>query len=187
MPRRSESATQPVAAHPRRWQERRKLFPVPLAGRIPYDKHVGVIGGPTLEKIGGFLMPGERDVVVGHLLATFDMITVRELDVIRQLRARHRRIRIAVIDDDTVTALYGRPPITPLVERALLAQHIRGVDEVVVHDPTRPMPHGEQQICYAIAGEPVPLPLDHRVLTPGVVTTATLVNEATAALGQAVA
>lgn len=131
-------------------------------------------------------MPVERDLVVGHLLATFDMITVRELDVIQQLRARHRRIRIAVFDDETVTALYGRPPITPLVERALLAQHLRGVDEVVVHDPTQQGLGGEQ-VCYVIAGDPLPAPMDCDVLTPQLMTAAPLVNEATAAQGQAVA
>lgn len=132
-------------------------------------------------------MPVERDGVVGQLLATFDMITVRELDVIQQLRARHRRVRIAVFDDETVMQLYGRPPITPLVERALLAQHLRGVDEVVVHDAAHQQASGGQHICYVIAGEPAPPSDGWDVVTPTSVTAADLINAATAARDQAVA
>lgn len=132
-------------------------------------------------------MPVDRHATVGELFATFDMITIRELDIIKQLRTRHRRVRIAVPDDDTVTALYGRPPITPLPERTLLAQHLRGVDEVVVHVASDIEPAQGGRIRYVIAGEPTPTPGTCDVLTPGAVTSATVINEATAARDQAVA
>lgn len=119
---------------------------------------------------------------VGLLVAAFDMITVRELDVIRQLRDRHRRVRIAILDDESVAALYGRPPMTPVDERVRLAQHLRGVDEVVVHDPARPEPAGDPPVRYVIAGDPSPLPMGFDVLTPALVTAATPVNVATAAM-----
>src|SRR5699024_7917348 len=111
------------------------------------------------------------------------MITGRELDVIRQLRDRHRRVRIAILDDESVATLYGRPPMTPLGARVLLAQHLRGGAEVVVHDPARPEPAGDPPVRYVIAGEPSPLPAGFDVLTPTLATAATSVNVATGAVG----
>lgn len=132
-------------------------------------------------------MPVDQHAIVGELFATFDMVTVRELDIIKQLRTRHRRVRIAVLDDDTVTELYGRPPITPLPERALLAQHLRGIDEVVVHLAADIGTADDGRIRYVIAGEPIPTPDTCQVLTPGAVTSAVVINQATAARHEAVA
>ncbi|MGD7707091.1 hypothetical protein [Microlunatus sp. Y2014] len=98
-----------------------------------------------------------------QLYAAFDMITMRELDVLAQLRSRHRRVRLLLLDDELITSVYGRPPIMPLAERMLLAQHLRGLDEVVVYDPGQPP---GSQAGYVIAGDPVPMSWACQAIVP---------------------
>lgn len=70
---------------------------------------------------------------VGYLCGAFDLLNVRDLDLIDQARSRCRRLVLGVLTDDQVARLTGRAPVVPLVERMALLQHVRGVDLVVRH------------------------------------------------------
>ncbi len=70
----------------------------------------------------------------GYLARSFDLLNVRDLDLIAQSAARCDRLTLAVLGDETVERLLGRAPIVPLGERLELVRHLRGVDEVIVHD-----------------------------------------------------
>lgn len=73
-------------------------------------------------------------MVVGYLLGTFDMLNVGDLDVLAQARLRCARLVVGVHTDEAAAELSGRPPVVPLEERLTLLRHVRGVDEVVVHE-----------------------------------------------------
>ena len=71
---------------------------------------------------------------VGYLADSFDLINVRDLDLIAQARARCTRLVVGVFTDEHAEWLFGRRPVVPLSERMAVLRHVRGVDEVVVHD-----------------------------------------------------
>ncbi|WP_375426348.1 adenylyltransferase/cytidyltransferase family protein [uncultured Friedmanniella sp.] len=75
-------------------------------------------------------------MVVGYLLGTFDMLNIADLDVIAQARSRSSRLVLGVHTDEAARLLAGLPPVVPLEERLTLLRHVRGVDEVVVHEQT---------------------------------------------------
>ena len=71
---------------------------------------------------------------VGYLADSFDLINVRDLDLIAQARARCTRLVVGVFTDEHAEWLFGRRPVVPLSERMAVLRHVRGVDEVVAHD-----------------------------------------------------
>ncbi|WP_375431113.1 adenylyltransferase/cytidyltransferase family protein [uncultured Friedmanniella sp.] len=73
-------------------------------------------------------------MVIGYLLGTFDLLNVGDLDVLAQARLRCSHLVVGVHTDDAVAAVAGRPPVVPLNERLALLSHVRGVDQVVVHE-----------------------------------------------------
>lgn len=73
-------------------------------------------------------------MALGYAVGSFDLLNVRDLDVISQASARCSRLVLGVHTDEAASALYGRRPVVPLVERIALLQHVRGVHEVVVHE-----------------------------------------------------
>lgn len=72
-------------------------------------------------------------MTIGYLASSFDMINVRDLDVIAQANALCTRLVVGVFTDEFAEDQHGRRPVVPLSERVALLQHIRGVDRVVVH------------------------------------------------------
>ena len=70
----------------------------------------------------------------GYLARSFDLINVSDLDLISQARQLCSRLVVGVHSDELVTRLTGRPPVVPLSERVALVAHVRGVDEVLVHE-----------------------------------------------------
>lgn len=70
----------------------------------------------------------------GYLASAFDLLNVSDIDLIAQARRCCDHLRIGVYTDDRVEQLIGKPPVVPLSERLELVRHVRGVDEVVVHD-----------------------------------------------------
>jgi hypothetical protein len=70
----------------------------------------------------------------GYLARSFDLINVRDLDLIAQARQRCSRLVVGVHSDALVEQLTGRPPVVPLAERLAIVAHVRGVDEVRVHE-----------------------------------------------------
>ena len=91
----------------------------------------------------------------GYLACSFDLLNVRDLDLIAQARLYCSRLVVGVFSDDFVESRYGRPPVVPLVERLTLVSHVRGVDEAVEHDDTA-APLGSDVIRFCVAGEPAP-------------------------------
>lgn len=69
----------------------------------------------------------------GYLACTFDLLNVRDLDLIAQAKTLCDRLIVGVFDDDYAEHVRGRPPIVPLSERLALVSHVREVDEAVVH------------------------------------------------------
>lgn len=78
-------------------------------------------------------------MAVGYLADLFDLLNVRDLDLIAQARAACAHLVLGVLTDDYAEAVHGRRPVVPLEERMTLLRHVRGVDEVVAHDG--PWPH----------------------------------------------
>lgn len=112
------------------------------------------------------------------LVGAFDVISVRELDVLAQVGDQHGPVRIALLDDETVTELYGRPPLTRFEERLALTSHLRGVDEVRRFVPSSAS--CEQR--YVIADEPTPNGEGFIAVTPRRVSAAGSLTAATASV-----
>jgi hypothetical protein len=103
---------------------------------------------------------------VGYLADSFDLINVRDLDLIAQAGARCSRLVVGVFTDDYAEWLFGRRPVVPLSERIAVLRHVRGIDQVVVHQDGSDFgaPDG---ILFAADDAPRDL-ADHAVwLTPG--------------------
>ena len=71
---------------------------------------------------------------LGYLACSFDLLNVGHLDLVAQARQLCDRLIVGVYTDEAIERADGRPPVTPLAERTALIGHVRGVDEVVVHD-----------------------------------------------------
>ena len=71
---------------------------------------------------------------LGYLACSFDLLNVGHLDLIAQARSLCDRLIVGVYTDEAIERADGRPPVVPLAERTALVGHVRGVDEVVVHD-----------------------------------------------------
>ncbi len=72
-------------------------------------------------------------MTVGYLADVFDLLNVRDLDVIAQADARCSRLVVGVYTDEYAEDVFGRRPVVPLAERIALLTHVRGVHRVVVH------------------------------------------------------
>jgi glycerol-3-phosphate cytidylyltransferase len=104
---------------------------------------------------------------VGYLADSFDMISLRDLDLIAQARARCSQLLVGVFTDDYVRRLIGRHPMVPFDERAAVVQHMDGVSDVVGHDPSIwPTPQAEASMLFAGVGSPVAPGEDPTWLTP---------------------
>lgn len=72
---------------------------------------------------------------VSHLVASFDMLNVGDLDVIAQASQQCADLVVVVLDDETVEAALGRPPVVPHHERLMIVQHVRGITRVAADLP----------------------------------------------------
>ncbi|MCW2810119.1 MAG: adenylyltransferase/cytidyltransferase family protein [Friedmanniella sp.] len=94
--------------------------------------------------------------MVGYFVDSFDLINVGDLDLIAQARARCGRLVVGVLTDADVERLVGRPPVIPLSERMTLVSHVRGVDEVVVHQG--PLSSGPDLLVFTAGDRAADLP-----------------------------
>lgn len=69
-----------------------------------------------------------------YLIDVFDLLNVRDLDLIAQASARSDHLVVCVCSDEYAEQLLGRRPVIPLDERSALVQRVRGVAEVMVYD-----------------------------------------------------
>ncbi len=100
----------------------------------------------------------------GYLACAFDLINVRDLDLIAQAREHCTRLVVGVYTDEYVTDVAGAPPVVPLSERLALVSHIRGVDEAVSHASAAPDMAG--WVVFTVEGAPGPQPAGAVVLSP---------------------
>jgi glycerol-3-phosphate cytidylyltransferase len=96
---------------------------------------------------------------VGYLAQSFDLLNVRDLDLIAQARQHCAHLIVGVHTDELVEARQGRRPVVPLSERMALVGHVRGVAEVVEHgdDPVE-LPLGT--VVFAVDDETPETTLD---------------------------
>lgn len=71
---------------------------------------------------------------VGYLADAFDLVNVRDLDLIAQARERCSRLVLGVHSDHFEMQTSGRRPVIPLNERMAILRHLRGIADVVVHE-----------------------------------------------------
>jgi hypothetical protein len=74
---------------------------------------------------------------VGYLAHAFDLLNVRDLDLIDEARQRCSHLIVGVFSDEFATQVFGRQTIVPIEERMALVRHVRGVADVIVHDDDR--------------------------------------------------
>ncbi|CAI9406265.1 adenylyltransferase/cytidyltransferase family protein [Aestuariimicrobium sp. T2.26MG-19.2B] len=98
---------------------------------------------------------------VGYVIGTFDMLNVAHLSVVNQVRDRCEVLVIGVLSDEAVLRETGHRPITSAAERVEVLRHVRGVDQVVEHDPRWPQEHPGTRV-YAL-GERRDVHIDHIV------------------------
>src|SRR3712207_6092127 len=99
---------------------------------------------------------------VGYLRASFDLLNVRDLDLVEQARGRCSRLVAAVHTDAYALGLSGRSPVVPLEERIALLRHVRGVDDVLAFDASTELP--DDALQFVVAG--VPDAAEAQTLTP---------------------
>ena len=67
-----------------------------------------------------------------YVVSTFDMVNVADLDLLRQVDQRCEEMVIAVLSDELVTSLHGRPAVVPEAERLELVRNLRISDKVLL-------------------------------------------------------
>ncbi|HEX8509801.1 MAG TPA: adenylyltransferase/cytidyltransferase family protein, partial [Propionibacteriaceae bacterium] len=72
-------------------------------------------------------------MTVGYLADSFDLLNVGHLDLIAQANDLCSHLVVGVLSDELTERVQGVRPIVPLVERAALVAHLRGVHRVVAH------------------------------------------------------
>ncbi|GAB3308246.1 hypothetical protein [Epidermidibacterium keratini] len=91
----------------------------------------------------------------GFVVGAFELIGVRDLDIVCQLRERYSRLVVGVLDDESVERMRNRPPLMPLDERVRLISHVRGVDQAIVY-PAAATSLPRSSAVFAIEHEPIP-------------------------------
>ncbi|HET9648802.1 MAG TPA: cytidyltransferase [Microlunatus sp.] len=126
---------------------------------------------------------------VGYLARSFDLINVRDLDLIAQARQQCARLVVGIHSDALVEQLTGRPPVVPFADRLALVAHVRGVDEVRVHEagaePADAVVFVDDRTPFAAGGGPLPSRIV--ALDAARQTESTALRLALAPLGEAVA
>lgn len=116
-------------------------------------------------------------MTIGYLAGAFDLINVRDLDLIAQASQYCSTLVVGVFTDDFAERQYGRPPVVPLVERMALVSHVRGVASVTVHDRTT-LPVDPEVRRFTVAGdEPLPYTEHSWVLRSTRVTASAILRE----------
>ena len=80
------------------------------------------------------LLGDERVMISGYFAAAFDLLNVRDLDLIEQAATRCEHLVVGVFSDDLVEERLGRRPVVPADERIRLVAGLRRVDHVQLHN-----------------------------------------------------
>lgn len=68
---------------------------------------------------------------VGYTTGVFDLFHVGHLNLLRAARERCDLLIVGVTTDELAEQMKGEPPVIPLVERMMIVQSLRYVDQVV--------------------------------------------------------
>lgn len=124
-------------------------------------------------------------MVQGFLADSFDLLNVRDLDLIAQAAGRCSGLVVGVFTDDYASAVLGSDPVVPLAERLALVQHVRGVAAALPFDGTWPSGLARVEVFVA-ADRPTP-PWPSSVLTPRRATSSPILARALGLVEEAVA
>lgn len=123
----------------------------------------------------------------GYLACALDMLNVRDLDLIAQARALCDVLVVGVLTDDDILACTGRVPVIGVEERLILATHLRGVDQAVIHNEAEFELLSESMLVMAVEGESDWLRPDADVvLTPEMFSRSTQLRSALGAVPRSV-
>ncbi|WP_232547218.1 hypothetical protein [Propioniciclava soli] len=75
-------------------------------------------------------------VGTGYLVGRFDMVNIRDLDLIAQASQACEQLVLLVPSDELSLAMTGRLPVVPVNERVAIAAELQGVDSVVTVEST---------------------------------------------------
>lgn len=84
----------------------------------------------------------------GYVLSAFDMVDVRDLDVVQQAAEDVDRVEARVLSDDAVFGVTGRPPVIPAAERVEIVGSIREVDDAAIFDPSNPLKRTSRDVIF---------------------------------------
>jgi glycerol-3-phosphate cytidylyltransferase len=70
--------------------------------------------------------------IVGYAPGVYDLFHIGHVNILRHARSRCDHLVAGVVSDETATAMKGRPPVIPLVERLEIVRSIRFVDSAFV-------------------------------------------------------
>lgn len=105
-------------------------------------------------------------MTVGYLADSFDLINVRDLDLISQASGLCSRLVVGVFTDDYAEQLFGRRPVVPFAERVALVSHVRRVAEVVSHDGADAGEAARVYVVFGISDQPAFRSASMTVLAP---------------------
>lgn len=121
-------------------------------------------------------------MICGYLACAFDLLNVSDLDAIGQAQELCDRLTVGVYSDELIEHFHGLPAIVPMAERVELVKHIRGVDEVVVHDEVGSEVVRRADRHFLVQGDRVPPVADAAIrwLVPARTTASPQIREALA-------
>ena len=125
-------------------------------------------------------------MTVGYFAGSFDLLDVGDLDLIAQARSRCSRLIVGVYTDDHIAETVGRLPVMPLSERMTLLDHLRDVDEVIVHGSPGAIPDPDV-LRFSVVDRVASVPEPTVQLTPRRQTRSMLRREARSVAHRAVA
>ncbi|GAA1851419.1 hypothetical protein GCM10009714_36250 [Microlunatus capsulatus] len=104
---------------------------------------------------------------VGYLAHSFDLLNVRDLDLVAQAGERCDELVAGVLADDLVEQRYGRRPVVPVAERLALVARVRGVSRAVEQTGAEVPAEVGAVTAFVVADEPSVLDgVDAVVLSP---------------------
>ncbi|SDR75590.1 Cytidylyltransferase-like [Friedmanniella luteola] len=106
-------------------------------------------------------------MTTGYLAHSFDLLNVRDLDLVAQAADHCDEVVAGVLSDDLVEQRYGRRPVVPVAERMALVARLRGVTRVVEQTAPELPEDLPGATLFVVADEPAVLDaVDVVVLTP---------------------
>lgn len=104
---------------------------------------------------------------VGYLAHSFDLLNVRDLDLVAQAGEHCDELVAGVLADDLVEERYGRRPVVPVAERLALVARVRGVSRAVEQTGAEVPAEVGPVTAFVVADEPAVLDgVDAVVLSP---------------------